>query len=89
MPRSFLLLALFATAVVAHKDDLHLDDRISMTDSVVSFLLLLSLGVIIFAVCSTSCTCLDGPPRDHCDVIKVQIVEGDVRGRRGSPRDRI
>jgi len=86
MLRSFLLALFATTAVVAHDDDFHFNDGMSMTDRVAGFLVFLVIGVAIFFACSTPCTWLDGPPRDRSDVIKVQIVERDVHRH---PSDRV
>lgn len=74
-----VLLAVFVTSAAAHGDGIYFNNDV---DGVVAFLLLLTFGVAILAVCSTPCTWMDSPPRSRPDVIRVQIVEGDM------PRDR-
>jgi hypothetical protein len=62
-----VLLAVFVTFAAAHHDGVCFNDDV---DGVVAFLFLLTIGVAIFAVCSTPCTCLDSPPRSRPDVIR-------------------
>ena len=79
MNRSFVLFLMYIASAAAEKDD----DR-SMYDFI-QFLVILGVIVLAFSICASPWPGLDYPIQraEQCDVVRVQIVGGDV------PKDRV